>query len=482
MLAGQVKMSWYNSRTQVEQTMNQVKPTQRCPICGAVQPLTSRLCGICGAKLPGQPTPSALPVKGQKTDQPRPRYDPVEGDDDLYAGDLLSRMWRLLLVTGIGVALALGVGIGFAISQWGDDPDDENPDVQAEVIATTVSPTVYPTATQRVFGTPQTRQPAVGLSTVTPIPSPPTETPLPTPCTQTAQEGDTVYGMAIRCGHVDMAVVDVILEENDMESATELQLGQTLIIPWPTPTPGGEPIEEATEEAATGGGDENIVATEEPRVNEFGTPDVLATYQNAEPTLRPGMAWHTVQVGESIYSIVLMYETSAEVLSQINPEVPFMQCDYGIPTGGPNCSVMLSLGQQLRVPVPLPTQTMTPTPVGTLTPTPSPTATFNAPFLSLPADETQFHADELVTLRWIGTGTLAPNERYLVRVNDTTTGQKYEAMVSDLMYKLPGGWQPSDGKTHDFEWTISIAMIDAQNNVVSEDHITDPRTFTWDSY
>jgi hypothetical protein len=447
------------------------------------------LCAICGAKLLGQPTPAVPtpPVKGQKADS-RPRYDPVEGDDDLYAGDLLSRMWRLLLVTGIGAALVLGVGIGLAISQMGqnDGPRDDNPDVYAENI-TTERATVFPTATGREFSTPtaaQTRQPALSLPTITPMPPVPTETPIPPPCMQTAQEGDTVYGMAIRCGHLDMAVVDAILEINDMESATELQLGQTLEIPWPTPTPGGEPTIPASEEASTGGGaeGEDTFATQTPRVNEFGTPDVLATYQNAEPTLRPGMAWHTVQSGQTVYEIVLIYETSAEVLSQINPEIPFLQCDYGIPTGGPNCSVMLSEGQRVRVPVPLSTQTMTPTPVGTLTPTPTATAPFNAPFLSSPDDETHFHADELVTLRWQGTGTLAANERYLVRVQDKTNGEEYVALVSDLVYKLPGGWQPADRTSHDFEWTISIATVDAQNNIVSEDHITEPRHFTWDGY
>jgi LysM repeat protein len=465
--------------------MNQAKPTQRCPICGAVQPLSSRLCAICGARLPGQPTPAnpTTPVKGKKA-EPRPRYDPVEGDDDLYAGDLLGRMGRLLLVTGIGIALVLGIGIGLAISQMrGDDDPRDEPEVYAETIATERA-TVYPTATQRdLFSTPTAAQtrPSIALPTVTPMPPTATITPTPTPCMQTAQEGDTVYGMAIRCGHVDMAVVDLILELNDMKSATELQLGQTLEIPWPTPTPGGEPtLPAATEEGSDSGGVETVSLST--TVNEFGTPDALATYQNSEPTLRPGMAWHTVTQGQTLYEIVLIYDTSAEVLSQINPEIPFLQCDFGIQTGGPNCSVSLSIGQRLRVPVPLPTQTMTPTPVGTLTPTPTATATFNAPFLSSPDDKTHFHADELVTLRWLGTGTLAANERYLVRVTDTTIGQDYEALVFDLLYKLPGGWQPMDGKSHDFEWTISIVTVDAQNNVVNEDHITEARHFTWDSY
>jgi LysM repeat protein len=275
-----------------------------------------------------------------------------------------------------------------------------------------------------------------------------------------------------------MAVVDIILEINHMKSPQELQVGQTLEIPWPTPTPGGQ-----STTAGTGGGGD-LPATEaapQVRLNEFGTPDLLATYQTAEPTLRPGQAWHTVQSGETILSIAIDYDTTIEVLSQINPEVPFLQCDFGSPSGGPNCSVMLSIGQRVRVPVPLPTLTLTPSPAGTLTPTPTATPTFNAPYLLSPQDNAHFRADEMVTLRWGGTGTLAEGERYTVHVHDLNTGATYEAAVTETTYILPGGWQPSDGNRHTFEWTISVATVDAQNNILSEGHETDSWRFVWDS-
>jgi hypothetical protein len=281
-----------------------------------------------------------------------------------------------------------------------------------------------------------------------------------------------------------MAVVDLILEINDMENPQQLQLGQTLEIPWPTPTPGGPPVEQEPQEPAESnesGAEASVETVSVAQVNEFGTPDVLATYQNAEPTLRPGQAWHTVQPGETIISIAVLYDTNLETLSQINPEVPFLQCDFGMATGGPNCSVMLYEGQALRVPVPLPTQTPTPSPVGTLTPTPTPTATFNAPYLLMPDDDARFFADQRVTLRWGGTGTLAAEERYVVRVRDLDLGQDYIALVTDTMYELPGGWQPEDRNRHTFEWTVSVARVDGQNNILSEDHATDPRQFTWES-
>lgn len=472
--------------------MSTRKPSQECPICGAGQPLDTRTCSICGAVLPGELTPVAPlpPIDAEAEERNRPRYNPAEGDDDLYVGDLSGRMWRLILAGGMALMLLLGVGLGVAISQLGrnDDRNSINTEILPEESEDDGSrPTAPPTATLRstepiVMAT-TARQITMTLATVTPAPPIPTETPLPGPCTQTAQEGDTVYGMAIRCGHQSMDVVDIILEMNGMESPQQLQLGQTLEIPWPTPTPSGEPAEE--ESAVPETDEENSRAAAETvpvaQVNEFGTPDLLVTYQNAEPTLRPGQAWHTVQSGETILSIAVLYETRLETLSQINPEVPFLQCDFGKDSGGPNCSVMLYEGQKLRVPVPLPTQTPTPSPVGTLTSTPTATATFNAPYLLTPDDDTRFFADQRVTLRWGGTGTLDANERYAIHVRDMDSGQDYLALVTDTMYELPGGWQPDDGDYHTFEWSIAIATINEQNNVLAENHATDSRQFTWES-
>ena len=87
----------------------------------------------------------------------------------------------------------------------------------------------------------------------------------------------------------------------------------------------------------------------------------------------------------------------------------------------------------------------------------------------------------MITLRWGGTGTLATYERYVVHMRDLETGQEYVAAVSDTTYILPGGWQPDDGNLHKYEWEIAVGVVDAQFNVVSEDHLTEPRRFTWDS-
>lgn len=465
--------------------MSEIRPSQKCPICGAVHPLSSHVCTICGAALPGEPTPLAeeKPVELAKDASRRLRFDPSTGDDDLYVGELAGKMWRLV-VAGVSIAVILtATGVGLVVRSRYNDSD--NPDgVRVENIQTH-TPTAPPTSTPRgSLQTPvetPTRRPTIALATVTPAPPTPTDTPTPGPCYQTAQEGDTVYGMATRCGHRDLAVVDLILELNDMDSPTELQINQVLEIPWPTPTPGGESTETVPEAPASGGEGDAADTTPEVRYNEFGTPDALAYYQNLEPTLRPGQAWHTVKAGETIVGIAYEYGASLETLSQINPEVPFLQCDFGSPTGGENCSVMLYVGQRIRVPVPLPSATPTLTPAGTLTPTPTPTATFNAPYPITPEEGAHFNADQMVTLRWGGTGTLGTDERYLVRVHDLESGMEYMAMVSEPVYILPGGWQPMDRNRHTFEWTVSVAQVNEQRNVVSERHETEPRKFTWDS-
>jgi len=133
------------------------------------------------------------------------------------------------------------------------------------------------------------------------------------------------------------------------------------------------------------------------------------------------------------------------------------------------------------VPVPLPTVTFTPSPVGTLTPTPTPTATFNAPYLLSPNDGAEFRADQMVTLRWGGTGTLGTNERYLVRVVDQQLEREYRELLTDIALILPQAWQPQDGRAHTFEWTVSLVTIGANQDVVSEEYQTAPRRFTWAS-
>ena len=211
--------------------------------------------------------------------------------------------------------------------------------------------------------------------------------------------------------------------------------------------------------------------------NDFGTPDALATF-NVEPTLRPGLMWHIITEGETMISNASQYNADAKVLSDVNPEVDFPQCDFSERFGGPNCSVILIPGNRVRVPAPTPTPTLSPTPSGSETPTPTASPTFNVPVLYSPEEGAYFDKNTLVTLRWSASGTLASNEAYLVVVTNLDSGDVYQANTRDLSLVLLDQWQPRNERTQEFEWIVSIAVMNG-DRVMSTRETTNPRHFRW---
>jgi hypothetical protein len=187
--------------------------------------------------------------------------------------------------------------------------------------------------------------------------------------------------------------------------------------------------------------------------------------------------WYTVKPNENIVSVAFDNLTDVQTLSQLNPEITFSQCDFGNPAGGPECTVMIYAGQQIRVPAPTPTATLSPTRSGSETPTPSLTPTFNAPSALSPMDRILFRSGELITLRWVGSGTLSDGETYRVRVEDLTSGQTYTADTTDLSFILPNDWQGQVGQRHDYRWTISVISLANPDNPY---FTTEPRLFTWE--
>ena len=266
----------------------------------------------------------------------------------------------------------LGIGIGagvMALLRDDRSANGEEPGAQTELLTpagptavVTPPPGEEPAADAPAIAPTEpsvTPRPTFSLATVTPAPPSPTPSPTQGPCMQTASQGDTIYGMAIRCGHRDLSIVDLILEINDMDDPNQLQLGQTLEIPWPTPTGGA--VQDESPESDVSSEERDAVSMQPTQaVNEFGTPDALAQYQNLEPTLRPG--WRGAVRPERRSSASRQCGTSLETLSQINGN-PFLQCDFGSPTdNGAACCSARGSG---CVPVPLPTVTFTPSPVGT---------------------------------------------------------------------------------------------------------------------
>ncbi len=443
-----------------------------CPICGTHAHRNATLCSTCGTSLADVKV--VAETAKPSTTPGQPRYDRRYGETDLLEGGPQRRSEIYLfgaLMTVIALA-CIGV-LAFLALRW-------------LAPGSAATPTSAATAVQS--------QPAEALVTNTPLPSPvittvtpppptATDTPTPGPCTHKVQAGDDLIGIAVGCGHRSMDVIPLILQMNGLTSAAMIQVGQELLIPWPTATidPNAAPTSEATDEAAANDGAASValVATDVivPGLELASAGSPLPPTPRPSATLLPGVTWHTVQANENIMSIAFSNNTNIEVLSQLNPEVTFSQCDFGDPAGGPECTVMIYAGQQLRVPAPTPTPTLSPTLSGSETPTPTLTATFNAPSALSPADRTLFRRDELITLRWVASGTLNTSETYRVIVDDLTAGTSHSADTTDLSFILPADWQGKDGQRHDYRWKISVIHLDNPGRPL---FTTEPRLFTWE--
>jgi hypothetical protein len=207
------------------------------------------------------------------------------------------------------------------------------------------------------------------------------------------------------------------------------------------------------------------------------TGEVMAYSAFATPTLLPGVTWHTVQANESMIGIAYFYGTNAETLSQLNPEIPFSQCDFQYDTGGERCMVYLQIGQQIRVPVPMPTATLSPTLSGSETATFTPTPTYNAPSALSPGNRAMFGRSDMVTLRWVASGSLSVGEAYRITVENLTLLTVHTADTSELFFILPGDWQGRDSRRHQYRWAVSIVRLDQPEHLT---FTTEARLFTWE--
>ncbi|MDX1991485.1 MAG: LysM peptidoglycan-binding domain-containing protein [bacterium] len=438
-----------------------------CPICGASNARSALKCSNCGTSLANIEATS----QGRARQTSSPQYDYRYGETDLYEGNL-KRGGGTYLAGGLVVlALLLCGGFSFALGSGFFSNMDELP-MFAEAATPTPRPTLdIPTVTQ---GAPTNTPTATGTATPTA-----TMTPTPEPCYQEVQSGDTLYSVVARCGYSEFeSIFPIVQATNDISDPAFIQLGARLEIPWPTPTPDPStlptPDAEQTGEASAGGDE---------IVNASASGETSAFEEEFDPlfvptaTLPPGIQYHVVQQGETIASIVSLYGIDVELISQLNRTIDFPQCDFGETFGGPRCQPMLSIGQQIRVPAPLPTETPTPTPSGSETPTPSPTATFNAPSALSPDDRALFRRTQLITLRWMGSGTLDEGQVYRLRVEDTTAGVVYTVDTINTSFIIPEDWQGQDSARHVYEWTVSVIELDRSDSPL---FVTNLRTFTWE--
>lgn len=421
-----------------------------CPICGTRAHRAAYVCQTCGASL-DDVTPSS-----QEPGLLETSVSPGFGEDDLLERRLEVRGRRVFAVMiSLVVTATLTVATFVLLMQTVLRPAPEG---------------TQPLPTPSLVLETNVPEPNPALNTVTPMPPTATRTATPSPCIRVVQAGDTLVSIISACGYNSLDILPEVLSLNGLLSAEVIQQGQEIIVPLPTSVDAANAGPVSIASVPDTALQPPIAAQE---VTAAPTSQPLAT---ATSTLLAGIGIHIVQPDESMVSIAYQYRTNAETLSQLNPEISFSQCDFSLDTGGPRCTVLIGIGQPFRVPVPTPTATLTPTLSGSETPTPAPTATFNAPNPIAPENRVLFLSNQLITLRWIGTGALAEDEVYLVMVDDLTLGAAFRAETRDLSFVIPDDWQPIGIEPSDFQWSIAVIRT---NDPASPLYITTPRLFTW---
>jgi hypothetical protein len=427
-----------------------------CPICKALNHTNAVICTTCGTSLSDVAAVNKLPVSASQG-----AYDFKYGENDLMESSAASGAQRGLVVAGTALVILLGAALGLAVAARPVDAPSavvdftEMPPPTLDFATVTLGP---PTAT------------ATPTPTVTYTPGP---TATPSPCVQTIVAGGSLIAAILNCGYTNLDIMPTVMALNNITNPALLQLGQQIIIPYPTPTldpnvPTPLPAESQGEIGAL------VALSVGNSLLEVDT-SIDAFAPTPTPTLPPGVMWHRVSAGENIITIAVAYNADAKTLSELNPEIDFARCEFGERFGGPQCLVQLRAGQLMRVPAPTPTPTLSPTPDPNATATPTPTATFNQPNVVSPPDRQFFRRDELITLRWSPTATLKPGHVYLVSVIDRTAGIAYQATTTDIAFLVPPDWQGKQAQRHEYEWSVGI--LDAASGAVSMQ--TTPRIFVW---
>lgn len=288
---------------------------------------------------------------------------------------------------------------------------------KAATNAPTPSPTVTLTVTPTLSPTPAT--PTV---TFTPLPS-------PTPQTYIVKTGDLCGGIALAFG---VSVQSIVLLNNLPADCGSLRVGQSLLIPQPTPTPTSLPTATLSGAAATN-----------------------AACEKAD---------YVVQSNDTLGKIAANYAVPAEAIKEYNGRV----------------NDFVRAGEKLTIPLCKRTVASGPTP------TPTPPPPYAAPNLLMPADGAAFgQGDDAVTLQWASVGTLRNNESYGVTLEDVTAGQgKQVSYVPDTKFIVPASLRPSGNSPHVFRWwviTVRQVGTDKEGNPLWEvaGASSAPRDFVW---
>ncbi len=293
--------------------------------------------------------------------------------------------------------------------------------------------------------------------------APPTAAASPTPTSlyieYLVNQGETLFYIIQLPEHgygyePNVAATVVALNVN-LRNADDLRPGQTILLPRPTLSP--TPVDaEATQALLASLGVDNS--------------------SGAELQAGSTVGCHNVVANDSMIGIAIEYNTTLEILSDLNRDLNWSGCNFTQPSGGPDCGPALSIAQCIRVPLPTPLPTKIPTPTGAETATPTPTKM--APRLLIPAAGADISGDALA-LHWVGINGMNPAHVYLVEVIDQTQRREHRDVSSTNIYRLPLALAPADNQPHIMQWRVSVAARDDQGRYYFAGAPGEWRSFTW---
>lgn len=361
----------------------------RCPICGKPTAYyhRQRRCLHCGT--PASEKALTCMMCGKPVDS-------LPLNTSIFSGSWL----------GIGLGVLIIIGIVLSITR-----QQGNFSADAEAVVQNTSPLPPPTRTPTITLTP--------TMTTTPLPTAtPTPTFTPTPYTHEIQAGENPSFIADLYG----VTVESLLELNNIDDVSNLQVGQVLLIP----------------------------------ANATNTTELT----NNGPT--PQVTTYVVEEGDTLLGIALDHETTIEAIYDANPDTIL---DLIFP------------GQEIVVPLAPPTPTLTPTTPPT--PTATPTPPYTSPNLLSPTAKQVVDAPTLF-FNWTSTGLLAPDEFYVLKLT-WANGSQTETWVKNSSWRISKEQRPANGP---ISWTVTIMRQTGTTAEGSPTGInltapSEPRTVEW---
>ena len=369
-------------------------------------------------------------------------------------------MRKRLFVSLLGLSLFWAAGCNISQPRIGPSPTKES-----EAIVT-VAPQLPATATPASPTATSTKSaPAAAAATATPTQAPTATVSAASPTATLPYfeylvgEGETLFYIIQLPQHgygyePNVAATVVALNAN-IPDADSVRGGITIRIPRPTLTP-TPPGAEATQE---------LLAT-------IGADDSSGVVLPSGATV----GCHIVEAGDAIIGVAVQNNTTLEILHGLNRDLNWFGCNFTLPSGGENCAPHLRIGQCVRVPLPTSLPTKFPTPTGRETATP--TATKLAPRLVYPLDGQEIPHEPLL-VQWVGLSGMNDLDEYLVELVDQTTNQPLRNVTRANSFQVPTAFMPSDGRSHDILWRVSVAQVDERGiyNYVGEEG--NWRSFRW---